>query len=132
MLILGVSLGGSGDEVKHFLGSALWGGGSGDEAPRTPKNFRKCSKNFVRKLLKMHYFSKFFKKFNKAWVTCSRVWTKNTVCWKSFRKFSKIFSKFLKKIAKMHYFSIFSKHLTKHALILRGFGRKMQIVWKFW
>ena len=39
--------------------------GSGGLALRTPENFRKCAKNFLRKLPKMHYFSLFFKKVEK-------------------------------------------------------------------
>ena len=62
--------------------------------------FRKFFKNFLRKLRKMHYFSKFFKKFNKPCVKFLRVWTKNANCWDLLRKFSNIFKVFLKKIAK--------------------------------
>ena len=47
-------------------------------------------------------------------------------------KILKIFKNFLKKIAKMHYFSIFFKRLTNHALNFCAFGRKTQIVGKFW
>ena len=35
--------------------------GSGGAAPRTPENFRKFAKKFLRKLQKMNYFSIFFK-----------------------------------------------------------------------
>ena len=42
-------------------------------------NFEKFSKNFLRKLREIHYFSIFFKKFNKPCVNFSRVWTKNTL-----------------------------------------------------
>ena len=53
----------------------------------------------------MHYFSIFFKKFNKD-ALILRVWTKFTNCWEIFRKF-------LQKIVKMHYFSIFFKRFNK-------------------
>ena len=34
-----------------------------------PENFRKFSKSFLRKLRQIHYFSIFFKRFNKPYVT---------------------------------------------------------------
>ena len=55
--------------------------------------FRKLLKIFLWKLLKMHYFSIFFKKFNKPCVKFLRVWTKNEIC----RKFSKVFLRTLRK-----------------------------------
>ena len=61
--------------------------GSGGGAPRTPENFRKFSKKFFRKSLKMHYFSIFFKKSNKPMRSFFAVWTKNTNCWDILRNF---------------------------------------------
>ena len=40
------------------------------------KNVWKIFKNFLRKLLKMHYFSIFFDKIKKPRVTFLRDWTK--------------------------------------------------------
>ena len=67
---------------------------------------RKFSKDFLRKLRKMHYFSIFFKKFNKPRVNFLFVWTKNANCWKFWEKFRK-------KLRKMHYFSIFFNKFNK-------------------
>ena len=50
------------------------------------ENFRKFSKDFLRKFLEVHYFSIFFKKHNKPCVNFSLVWTKNT-SWEILRKF---------------------------------------------
>ena len=44
---------------------------------RVSENLRKLSKNFLRKLLKMHYLRKYFKKINKPYVNFSGVWAKN-------------------------------------------------------
>ena len=88
-------------------------GGSGGGAPRTPENFRKFSKNFFRKLFKMHYFSIFFKKVNKPCVNFSRVWTKNTNFWKILRNFRNFSKNFLTKLQKIHYFCIFFKKISK-------------------
>ena len=63
------------------------------------KNFRKILKVFLRKLLKMPYFSIFLKNSNPC-VKFLRPWTKNTICWRFLRKFPKIFKFFLTKIAK--------------------------------
>ena len=48
---------------------------------------------------------------------------------RNFRKFSK---NFYRKFRKVNYFSIFSKSLANNALIFFAFGRKLQIVGKFW
>ena len=56
-------------------------GGTGGGAPRTPENFRKFAKKFLKKIAKIHYFSKFFKRFNKPCVKFLRVWMKNTSFW---------------------------------------------------
>ena len=60
-------------------------------------DFRKFLKIFLRKMLKMHYFSIVFSQFNKARGQFLRVWTKNATCRKFLRKFWK---NFLKKIVK--------------------------------
>ena len=42
--------------------------GSGGGAPRTPENFRKFAKKFLKKIEKMHYLGRIFNKFNKPCV----------------------------------------------------------------
>ena len=97
-------------------------------------NFQKIFENisiFIRKLLKMPYFSIFFKKFNKPWVTFLRVWAKNTICWKfweNVRNFEKFFVRKLRKCIILEYFS---KDLTKYRLNFRAFWRKNTFYWKF-
>ena len=68
------------------------------------KILRKFLTIFLRKLLKMHYFSLVFSQFKKAWGNFLRVWTKNAICRKFLRKFSKSFKMFLEKIAKNELF----------------------------
>ena len=46
------------------------------------KKFRKLLKILLRKSLKIHYFSRFFTKFNKLCVNFLRVWMKKTIYWK--------------------------------------------------
>ena len=61
MILLGLS----GVNRKKFRGFKVMAGlvgGPGGGHPQTPENFRKISKNFLRKLQKMHYFSIFFQK----------------------------------------------------------------------
>ena len=48
--------------------------------------------------------------------------------WKILRKFCKTF----RKLGKMHYFSIFQKNFNKPCVNFFEFGRKTQIVGKFW
>ena len=67
------------------------------------KNFRKFLKIFLRKMLKMHYYSRVFPQFNKALGQFLRVWTKNTNCLELLRKFWN----FLMKILKKNWFSLF-------------------------
>ena len=75
--------------------------------------FSKIWKKFLKKIVKMHYFSKFFKRFNKPCFTFSRVWTKNTNCWETLGNFL-IFSKdFFRKFRKIHYFSIVFEKFNK-------------------
>ena len=57
------------------------------------EKFSQISKIFLQKIAKMHYFSIFFKKFNKPCVNFSRVWTKNTNCWENLTNFRKFFIK---------------------------------------
>ena len=47
----------------------------GDTFEGRPRGGSKISKNCLRKIAKMHYFSIFFKKVNKPCVTFSRDWT---------------------------------------------------------
>ena len=54
--------------------------------------YQKFSKIFLRKLWKMHCFSRFLTKFKKLCAEFLRVWTKKTIYWKfweNFRKFLK-------------------------------------------
>ena len=85
-------------EVRILVrGNIFWCqpcGGSGEGAPRTRENFGKISKNFLRKLRKKHYFSRFLRKFIKPCVNFSRVWKKNTNYW----DFCENFLKFMIKI----------------------------------
>ena len=55
----------SGVRRKKFRGVQDYGWSRRDrgESPRTPENFRKFGKNFVRKLQKLHYFSILFNTF---------------------------------------------------------------------
>ena len=55
-------------QEKNSGGAQVYGWprrGSGGGAPRTPENLRKFANTFLKKIEKMHYFSIFFKKFNK-------------------------------------------------------------------
>ena len=62
------------------------------------ENLRKFSKNFLRKFRKMNSFSIFFKRFNKPCVNFSRVWTKNTTCWKFWENFENFWWEFYRKL----------------------------------
>ena len=82
----------------HFWGSASWG-----------VRGRRIFKKFLRKLLKMHYFSIFFKKFSKPCVNFSHVWTKNT--WLgNFEKIVKIFDE--NSMENLNFFTIFGNFVT--------------------
>ena len=76
-------------------------------------------KFFLRKLRKMHYFRRFLTKFNQPCVDFLRVWTKNTIYWK-----------FWENCEKCIILADFSQNLTNQ--IFCAFGRKTQIVGKFW
>ena len=90
--------------------------------------FRKLKK-FLRKLRKMHYFSIFFKWFNKPYVNFMRVWTKNTSCWKIWENLSK---NFLGQLRKCIILAYFSKKVNKSCVNFSRFGRKTKIIGKFW
>ena len=77
------------------------------------RNFRKFSKNLLRKLRKMHYFRIFFEKFHKPCTKFLRVWTKKANCWKLWEKFRSFSKFFLRKLLKVHYFGIFFKKINK-------------------
>ena len=118
-----------------FGGNTLGGqprGGSGGGAPRTPENFRKISKNLLWKLLKMHYFSIFFKKVNKACVNFSLVWTKNT----NFGEILKNFEKCSEVNCKNPFVSYFSKELTNRWVSFFAVWTKNTYCWEilrnFW
>ena len=64
------------------------------------ETLRKFWKNFLRKLLKMHHFSIFFKKFNKLCVNYSRFWTKHAL-----GNFENIFDE--NSIEKLNFYIIF-------------------------
>ena len=102
--------------------------GPGSGAPERRRIFENLQRNFLIKLQKMHYFSIFFKKFNKPCVNFWGVWTKNTNCWEILWNFRKFQNNFEKSII----LAYFLKILTTHALIFRAFGRKTQIIGKFW
>ena len=75
---------------EHFWRSASLGVRGRSHHPGQ-ENFRKFAKDFVRKLLKMHYFSIFFKIFYQACVNFSRFWNENTNCLENFENILKIF-----------------------------------------
>ena len=52
--------------------------------------------------------------------------------WEILRKFRKFSKNFLRKFRKILVLAYLSKNLTNHALIFCAFGRKTQIVVKFW
>ena len=80
---------------------------------KNSKNFRKFLKFFLRKLLKMYYFSISFSQVNKAGGQFLRVWTKNASCRNFLRKFWKFPKVCLRKLWKMHYFSRFFTKFKK-------------------
>ena len=84
------------------------------------KNYKKISKNFqkifLRKLLKMDYFSIIFSQLNKWWGQFLRVRTKNAICRNFLRKFSKIIKSFFKKMRKCIILADFSQNLRNNEL----------------
>ena len=110
-------------------GVNFWGFGLNTQfAENVWDNFRKFSKVFLRKMLKMPYFSIFFKKFNKPSIQFLRIWTKNAMCRKFVRKFSKIFRR---KLRKMHYFRRFFTKFKKPCVNFCAVWPKRNS-WKFW
>ena len=79
------------------------------------ENFRKLSKIFLRKLLKMHSFRIFFTKFNKQCVKFLRFWTKKAKCWENLRKFCNFDEN---SMANLNFYFYFGKFVTKN----RAFG----------
>ena len=119
---------------KNFGGFKVMAGlvwGPRAEPPGRRRIFENLQKEFLRKLPKMHYFSIFFKRFNKPYVNFSRLWTKNTICWEILRNFRKFSKDFLENLENSIILAYFSKNLTNNALIFRAFGRKLQILGKF-
>ena len=111
--------------------------------PISRKTFRKPSKNLIRKLRNMHYFNRFFTKFNKACIIYLRVWTKNTSNWKlaenvrkfwkktqNLVKFSENFEIFWWKFYRKLYFFIFSK-ICYYLSMNRAFGNTTIILQQF-
>ena len=92
-------------------------------------DFRKFSKNFLRKLWKMHYFSKYLTTHA---LISFRIEAKSTIYWKFWENFLKFSNIFLIKLQKIHYLSIFFKKLTNNALKFCAFGPNIQIVGKSW
>ena len=64
--------------------------GSRGRAPSDARKFGKFPKNFLRKLQKMDYFRRFFKKIKKPCVKISRLGRKTQLFVKFLRKFSKL------------------------------------------
>ena len=80
-----------------------------DEKTNCWEILRNFSKNFLRKLRKIHYFRIFFRRFNKLCGNFSRVLAKYSL----FGNFEKFFEKFVKEIANNAYSSISLKRLFK-------------------
>ena len=89
------------------------------------KNFKKFQKIIIRKVLKVHNFSRVFSQFNKARGQFLRVWAKNSNCRKFLRKFSKVF---LRKLWTCIILADFSQNLRNYSLIFGGLARKRQII----
>ena len=114
--------------VNKFLRSYPW------EHGRSQDFFRGGGNTFSKKFSKN--FQKNCKKFSKIFKKSSNIFKKN------FKNFQKIFKKislqtkfwktFFRKLRKMHYFSIFQKNFNKPCVNFFPFGRKTQIVGKFW
>ena len=99
-----------------------------DEKRYLQEILRKFCKIFLRKLQKMHYFSIFFKHFNKPRVQILRVKTKNAMCRKFLRKFSKISEENCEKCTILEYFS---KEFNKPYVNFLRDWTKNTIRWKF-
>ena len=90
------------------------------------KHFSKIFKKFLKKIAKMHYFSLFFKKFNKACVNFCGFGPQHNLL-EILRKFSK---NLLRKLLNMHYFSIFSKYLTNQRVNFLRIWTKSANCWE--
>ena len=95
------------------------------------ENIRKFSNVFLRKLRKMHYFSRFFTKLKKA---CAIFWAfgRKHILLEFLRIISKILKKFLKKLRKTKYFSRVFTKFKKPCVNLLCVWTKKTIYWKFW
>ena len=91
--------------------------GSGGRRPPDARKVWKFQKNFPRKLQKMDYFRRFFKKIKKPCVKFSRIGRKTQLCGKFLREFSKISLKIAQKCIILVYFQ-------NPALNFRAFWRK--------
>ena len=73
---------------KNFRGVQCYGlprrGSGGGREPRTPENFRKFAKQFLKKIAKMYYFRLLFKEISKLCVKFLRAWTRNSIAWEIF------------------------------------------------
>ena len=78
------------------------------------------SKHLLRKLLKIHYFTIFFKNINKPCINFSRALTKNTNFWEILRKFWNFLMKILYKngIFYIYIYIFIRKFVSK----IRAFG----------
>ena len=104
----------SGIRRKRFRGVQGYGrprrGSGGADRPGRRRNFLKFAKNSLRKLLNMHYFSLFFKKFqNYALHFCA--FGRKTQFVGKFEKILKIFDE--NSIEKLHFYLFLGKLLLK-------------------
>ena len=79
----------------------------------------------------MHYFSKFFKKFNQVSFSFWRLLMKNTIYLKCCEKLSKIFKNLLRKLGKCIILSYFSKQFNKPCVSVLRVWTKRQDVGNF-
>ena len=102
---------------EYCRGSASSGVRVGDPDAR---KFWKFPKNFARKLQKMDYFRRFFKKL-KTLRSIFAVCTKNTTVWEIFEK---IFKFFFENSTKRIILVYFQNNFITSALKFRAFWRK--------
>ena len=99
---------------------------------RALKKVFESLKKFIRKLLKMHYFSMFSHILTRHGVNLC-AFGRKTQCaensWENFRKFWKAF---LRKLQKMDYFSISIKWVYKKFVNFLQVWTKKKIYWKSW
>ena len=94
--------------------------GSGGLSPRDARNFWKFPKNFSRKLQKIDYFMRFFKKLKKFALNFRAFWRKTI----GLEIFEKVFKNFFVSSTKLPYFGLLSKKFQNPALNFRAFWRK--------